>query len=156
MRAILLAAALAFSQPAFAGWELSRSGAVATLAALDGPAALRVSCLDGRLVPALTFKSSIVPAAGLGDVRTVVRYDNEPPRTATVPLSANGRDLWVWHSNPSAGIRRLEKARRLRVQVSPQGADAFEVEFDLSGMGDTLRQLPCQPMYRKAPPMSAQ
>jgi hypothetical protein len=156
MRALLIAVALVFSQPALAGWRVShatdpstgRIAAVARLPARTGPALLRVSCRNGRIVPALVFETSIVPAIGLGDVRTVLRYDDEAPRALLAPLTASGRDLWAWNGDPHAGVRRLAKARRLRVRVSPQGADPFVVEFDLSGAAEAVRQVKCGPGYR--------
>jgi len=162
MRALLIAAALVFSRPASADWRVShetdpstgRMTAVAKLPALAGPAMLRVSCLDGRIVPALVFEMSIVPAMGLGDVRTVLRYDDEAPHGLLAPLSASGRDLWAWSGNPHAGVRRLTKARRLRVRVSPQGADPFGVEFDLRGADQAVRQVKCEAEHKKSAPMS--
>jgi hypothetical protein len=152
MRAILIAAALVFSQPALADWRVShatdpstgRTTAVARLPARTGPAMLRVSCRNGRIVPALVFETSIVPATGLGDVRTVLRYDDEAPRALLAPLSASGRDLWAWNRDPHAGVRRLAKARRLRIRVSPQGADPFVVEFNLGGAEEAMRQVKCE------------
>jgi hypothetical protein len=159
---MILAAALAFSQPALADWQVSqgtdpatgRVTAVATLPALEAPAMLRVSCRSGRIVPVLVFETSIVPAIGLGDVRTVLRYDDEAPRARLAPLSESGRELGAWQDNPTAGVRRLAKARRLRVEVSPQGEDPFIVAFDLRGAEQALRQVTCEPVYNKAPPMS--
>jgi hypothetical protein len=158
MRALLIAAALAFSQPALAGWHVSHETdpatghmtAVARLPAVAGPAILRISCVKGRVVPALVFKSSIVPAAGLGKVRTVLRYDDQAAHVLSVPLSASGRELWAWHADPRAGIRRLTKAQRLRVQVSPQGADPFAVGFDLDGADEAVEQVTCE-AERKSP-----
>lgn len=146
--AFLVAAVIALVSPASAEWQVKtyidpmtdRTTTVATLPAVVGEGTLRVACLNGRQTPEISFPTQV----SFLRVKTEHRFDDDPVVPRTAPMSRDGRELWLWSADPTAAVRRLAKAMRLRVRIFPVGAAAAFVDFDTTGADKALGQVKCK------------
>jgi hypothetical protein len=145
---VALAVTAGTAMSARADWEIStytnlmtdRTETAATLAATKGQAALRVACLKGRVFPEVTFSSHV----GFLRIDTDHRFDDGPVISRTAPLSRDGRSLWLWSGETAAAVKKIAKAKRLRVQIFPLAAPAEFLEFNLAGSDKALEQVRCK------------
>ena len=144
----LMLAVMVFVSPASAEWQVrtyidpmtDRTETIATLSAVVGQGTLRVACLNGRLTPEISFPTQV----SFLRINTKHRFDDETVVTRTVPVSRDGRELWLWSGDPAAAAKRLAKASRLRVQIFPVGAPEAFVDFDTTGADKALGQVKCK------------
>jgi hypothetical protein len=121
------------SGPAAAGWRVETATdrftdkpfTYATVQASDGPAYLRVQCVNGRLAARIVFPA---PVAAWGEqIPAVFRLDNGPSVLRDAWLNRNLNELQPW--GDGAETERLARHKRARVQISGVGL----VDFDLTG-----------------------
>jgi hypothetical protein len=143
-----LAVAAATTMSARADWEISaytnamtdRTETAATLSAAKGQATLRVACLKARAFPEVNFPSHI----GFLRVDTDHRFDDGPVVSRTAPLSRDGRSLWLWSGEQTVALKKLAKAKRLRVQIFPLAAPVEFLEFNLAGSDEAIERVRCK------------
>lgn len=131
-----------------ADWKIStytnamtdRTETAATLSATKGQATLRLACLKGRTIPEVNFPSHV----GFLRIDTDHRFDDGPVISRTTPLSRDGRSLLLWSGDTAAALKKLTKAKRLRVQIFPLAAPAEFLEFNLAGADKALGQVHCK------------
>ena len=146
--AFLIPAVIVFISPASAEWQVrtyidpmtDRSATVATLPAVAGQGTLRVACLNGRQTPEISFPTQV----SFLRIKTEHRFDDDPVVRRTASVSRDGRELWLWSGDPAAAVKRLVKAKRLRVQIFPVGAPEAFVDFDTTGADSALGQVKCK------------
>ena len=146
--AFLIPAVIVFISPASAEWQVrtyidpmtDRSATVATLPAVAGQGTLRVACLNGRQTPEISFPTQV----SFLRIKTEHRFDDDPVVRRTASVSRDGRELWLWSGDPATAVKRLVKAKRLRVQIFPVGAPEAFVDFDTTGADSALGQVKCK------------
>jgi hypothetical protein len=147
--ALAIAALLVSSVPTLAEWRMQtftdqmtdRRETSATLAAGNSThAALRVHCMNSSLFPEIVFDEVI----GFGRIGANYRFDDGPMEQRIMPISASGRELWLWLGEPAAIAKQIGKSKRLRVQVFPRGGEATFFNFDLAGAEKAIAEISCR------------
>jgi hypothetical protein len=129
---VAVVALLSFPTHGLSEWRVDKPG-IATLAEIGGRATLLIQCSRQGADPGLYLHQ----AAHETHLVLTYRFDEKPPETRKVALSASGHVLKIWTEDEKEEFAR---SRRLRVQLRP-----FVVfDFNLQGIETVAAKLQCR------------
>lgn len=143
---LLIALAMTFATGAHAAWDIQRftdpltdrTYASAELLPTTGPGKLAVHCVNGGATADLVFPRVI----GFGEIGANYRFDDASVVMRIAPIATSGRDIWMW-LHDAESIRRMTKAKRLRVQLFPVASEPVFIDFDMTGAAEAISQVRC-------------
>jgi hypothetical protein len=141
--AIVCLLVAAFATPAAADWKVGhftdkltdRKETYAATFARDTAVRLYVGCMNGRIFPQIEFPRRV----GVYEIGLNYRFDNDKvvPRIAT--MSQDGRSIWLWILDAEAQTQRIQRSKRLRLQIQD-----IVLDFDLTGADAAIRPIRCK------------
>ena len=149
MRLFFLTLAVAmFITPAGAEWKVNTytdpktnvTMSVATLSSASQQYTLQVTYQRGQKIPEIAFLSEV----SFLRINLKYRFDNDAEVSRTALISRDGRVVRPWSRYHAGAIKRLAKAKQLRVQMFPVGTPTISVDFDTTGADAALQQVKCK------------
>jgi hypothetical protein len=151
--ALALVVVLAGSRPLAADWNVTQfrddrtgdSYNLASLAASDGGAWLRMKCVNRRMFPNLAFAKPIT-APNIVRVRATYKFDSGAPMSRMAPVVDKGREVWLWVGEPESTVQRIARGRTLLVEMFPAAEETVAFQFNLTGADRIVPQVRCPPL----------
>ncbi len=106
-------------------------------------ASILLFCAKDRDLGGYKLQISISARIAAREVKVRYRFDSRRVRRRSLPVD---RDLQTIHivSYDANDFLRARNAKRLRLEILPIGGPELFYEFDISGMDEVLRAMPCK------------
>ena len=98
-----------------------------------------MTCQRGQKIPEIAFLREV----SFLRINLKYRFDNDAEVSRTALISRDGRVVRPWSRYHAGAIKRLAKAKQLRVQ-STVGTPTISVDFDTTGADAALQQVKCK------------
>lgn len=99
---------------------------------------LVINCLEDKLVGGLVLSIETTASFSRGRLGLSYRVDQREVEQRLMPVNSAGNGMSSW-----AKPEELEGAKRIRVELSPARSPNLFFDFDLTGVDNAMKAIPC-------------